>query len=332
MVGRAGRSRPANPILAIFVVSVYVLGFAFGPVVAAPLNEICGRLPAYRVSSVLFVVFSVAYALSTNMGMLIVFHFLMGCCGGVPLTIGAGSIMDVMPTEKRGGALAIWITGPIIEPVIGPVVGGFLSEAKGWRWVFWLLTIVTGALGLVVLFVLRETYAPILQGKKAKRLRNILLPTKIFLFRPVMSVMAVYGILYILYTTFTKKMGTHSYRSTEYPSPIPSPAPRRFLLGYSYMDGQSNIKCIGSSQCLIPLQVYLVDAFTLHAASAIWASNIVRSIAATLLRLCALQMYDALELGWGNSLLGFMALILVPVPVIFRKYGPYLREQYPLSL
>lgn len=43
--------------------------------------------------------------------------------------------------EKRAGVMAIWAMGPILGPVIGPVAGGFLAEAEGWRWVFWLIAI-----------------------------------------------------------------------------------------------------------------------------------------------------------------------------------------------
>lgn len=43
--------------------------------------------------------------------------------------------------EKRAGVMAIWAMGPILGPVIGPVAGGFLAEAEGWRWVFWVIAI-----------------------------------------------------------------------------------------------------------------------------------------------------------------------------------------------
>jgi MFS family permease len=74
--------------------------------------------------------------------MLTVFRFLAGCFGAAPLTIGGGTIADVIATEKRGAAMAVFALGPLLGPVIGPVGGGFLTQAKGWRWVFWVLTIV----------------------------------------------------------------------------------------------------------------------------------------------------------------------------------------------
>ena len=65
------------------------------------------------------------------------------------------------------------------------------------------------------------------------------------------------------------------------------------------------------------LQVYLVDAFVRYAASATAANTVLRSLLGGLLPLCGLKMYKALGLGWGNSLVGFLALALVPVPVFF---------------
>lgn len=131
-----------SPITAPFVLSIYILGFAFGPLVVAPLSELYGRVRLYSCGSVLFTIFTVGTALSNSLGMLMGFRFLMGLAGSVPLTIGSGSIADVMPVEMRGRAMSIWALGPMLGPAIGPLAGGFLVEAAGWRWVFWLLAIV----------------------------------------------------------------------------------------------------------------------------------------------------------------------------------------------
>lgn len=130
-----------NIELGSFVVSVYVLGYAFGPLLIAPLSELYGRLYLYHACNVLFVIFTVACAVSSSLKMLIGFRFLAGCAGSAPLTLGGGTIADMIRQEKRGGAMSIWAMGSLIGPVIGPVAGGFLSQAKGWRWVFWILAI-----------------------------------------------------------------------------------------------------------------------------------------------------------------------------------------------
>ena len=78
----------------------------------------------------------------------------------------------------------------------------------------------------------------------------------------------------------------------------------------------------------MPVQAYLVDTFTTHAASALAANSIARSIVGGLLPLAGQQMYTNLGLGWGNSLLAFIALVLTPVPWVFFRKGEYLRERF----
>lgn len=76
----------------------------------------------------------------------------------------------------------------------------------------------------------------------------------------------------------------------------------------------------------LPLQTYLVDAFTLYAASVIAAVTVLRSTLGALLPMAGPSLYATLGLGWGNSLLGFIALALIPVPWFFIKYGERIRK------
>lgn len=73
------------------------------------------------------------------------------------------------------------------------------------------------------------------------------------------------------------------------------------------------------------IQVYLVDAYTLYAASALAAATVLRSIFGAFLPLAGPPLYDALGLGWGNSTLGFIAVGLIPVPLLFIRYGEAIR-------
>lgn len=105
--------------LASFVVSIYILGFAIGPIVIAPLSELYGRLKLYLWCGVCFIIFTILCAVSKNMGMLVAFRFLAGCAGAAPLTIGGGSIADLLRLEERGSAMAIFALGPLLGPIIG---------------------------------------------------------------------------------------------------------------------------------------------------------------------------------------------------------------------
>ena len=82
----------------------------------------------------------------------------------------------------------------------------------------------------------------------------------------------------------------------------------------------------------MPIQLYLVDAFTVYAVSAVAANTILRSIFGAFLPLAGQPLYNALGLGWGNSLLAFIALVMVPTPWIFLRYGGAMRKRWVLVL
>jgi multidrug resistance protein len=130
-----------NSRLASLVISIYVFGLASGPLVVSPMSELYGRLWPYHVSNVLFIIFTVACALSSNLGMLIAFRFLAGSVGSAVLNIGGGTVADLFVREERGKAMTLWTVGALLGPIAGPVAGGFLAEAWGWRSTFWVISI-----------------------------------------------------------------------------------------------------------------------------------------------------------------------------------------------
>jgi len=76
----------------------------------------------------------------------------------------------------------------------------------------------------------------------------------------------------------------------------------------------------------MPLTTYLVDCYPMYAASAIAANTVLRSLAGMLLPLAGPAMYQTLGLGWGNSLLGFLCVLMIPVPLLLHRYGAKLRK------
>lgn len=158
--------------LAAFVVSVYILGFAAGPLVIAPLSEIYGRVVVYHVCNVGFTVGVVGCALAPSIEALIVFRFISGTFGSCPATIGAGSIADMVPQERRAAVMAGYTVGALFAPILGPIIGGFLTDALGWRSNFWFLTIVDAFIVIMMMITLKETYHPVLLERKTSRLRE----------------------------------------------------------------------------------------------------------------------------------------------------------------
>ncbi|KPM38567.1 putative transporter [Neonectria ditissima] len=400
-----------NDEVATFMVSVFVLGFAFGPLLMAPMSELYGRTLVYHVSNSLFVIFSIGCALSQNPAMLMAFRFLSGFVGVAVVTCGSGSIADMIPAEQRGAAMAVWSIGPLLGPVIGPVCAGFLVEAQGWRWVFWVTTIVSGVAVLASFLILRETYAPVLLERKAAALRKstgneryqsimkqegtpreifmiaITRPARLFIFSPIVTMVCVYiatlyGLLYLLFTTFTfvykdyygfsaigaglsflgggvgnlfgllfvgylsdkllketKSKGLTIQPEQRLDLRLTVPTALCLPLGlimYGWTAQKhlhwivpmigTGIMGFGMIGIFMISQTYLVDSFTLYAASVTAANAVLRSLLGALLPLCGLRLYEALDLGWGNTLLGLIALMLAPVPWLLHAFGGRIRN------
>jgi hypothetical protein len=76
----------------------------------------------------------------------------------------------------------------------------------------------------------------------------------------------------------------------------------------------------------MPSATYLVNAFTVYAASPAAASNVVRSLLGALLPLAGNSMYNKLGVGWGTSLLGFISVTFIPVPFLLWTFGERIRN------
>jgi hypothetical protein len=76
----------------------------------------------------------------------------------------------------------------------------------------------------------------------------------------------------------------------------------------------------------------MIDCFTVYAASALAATTFLRSILGGLIPLAGGPMYSRLGLGWGNSLLGFIALAFCVMPIVFMVFGEKLRKRFPVNL
>lgn len=135
-----------NRDLGSFAVSIYLLGYAFGPLIIGPCSELYGRLVVYHTCSVLFLVMNIGCALATSMPMLVVFRFLTGTVGACPFTVGPSTIGDCFRQKERGRAMAVMNLPVLLGPCIGPAVGAYLARAEGWRWNFWLVIIMVSAM------------------------------------------------------------------------------------------------------------------------------------------------------------------------------------------
>ena len=126
---------------------------ACGPLILSPLSEIYGRLYIYWGSNVAFLCFTIGCAFAPSFDSLIVFRFLAGCAGATAQTVGGGTIGDLFIQIERGMPMSLYTLGPVVGPAIGPVGGGFLAQAMGWRWVFYLLIMLAGVTAVSTLLL-----------------------------------------------------------------------------------------------------------------------------------------------------------------------------------
>ncbi|OCL09910.1 MFS general substrate transporter [Glonium stellatum] len=166
-----GEFHSTNKLDSTILVSIWELGEVVGSFLVAPLSEIYGRLPVYHAANILFIIFAIAAAESISMGMLIAMRFFLGL-SVASTVINPCIVGDMFREEQRGRALGIMGMIPFIAPVLGPTVGGFISQAKGWRWTFWLIVIIASPLQLLFLLFYRETYRVRILQRKAARLRK----------------------------------------------------------------------------------------------------------------------------------------------------------------
>ena len=92
-----------------------------------------------------FIIFSIPGALSTNIDMLITFRFLNG--GTVAsVDLGPSVVGDLSVTEERATAMVIMNLAPLLGPVTGPIIGGYMAQNIGWQWLWWFVAIFAGVL------------------------------------------------------------------------------------------------------------------------------------------------------------------------------------------
>ena len=151
---------------------MFVIGFGVGPLAFAPLSELYGRKPVYVITISLAVIFIIPYAVAQNIGTLLVCRLIDGIAFSAPMTLVGGTLADLWKNEEGGVPMAVFFAAPFVGPAIGPLAGGFLGDASGWRWLYWIQLIINGICWLILTFTIRETYAPAILDKRAKRLRK----------------------------------------------------------------------------------------------------------------------------------------------------------------
>ena len=141
----------------------------------APLSEIppIGRTPVYITTLLVFVFLQLAVVYAENIGMLIAFRFLTGFIGSPAIGTGGASLGDIWDPKARAYAIGMWGAVAICGPTLGPLIGGFAVQAKGWSWSIWELMWVSGFTLVFCFFCLPETSGPNILCRRAARMRRV---------------------------------------------------------------------------------------------------------------------------------------------------------------
>ncbi|CAI4056318.1 uncharacterized protein SKDI_03G0030 [Saccharomyces kudriavzevii IFO 1802] len=163
-------------VVATLNLSIYVLGYGIGPIFLAPFSEFAtiGRQTIYIITLFVFIMFQIGCATVDNVGGLIVMRFISGVLSSPALSTGAASIGDVISDEKKVPlVIGLWSIGAVLAPIVAPLLGASMMVAKGWRYIFWLLTWMATANLVMLFFFLPETLADNVLYRRCRRIKKM---------------------------------------------------------------------------------------------------------------------------------------------------------------
>jgi DHA2 family multidrug resistance protein len=112
-------------------------------------STLFGRKRFYMTCVVIFTISSMLCGLAPSLGLLVFFRILQGAGGGAMQPISQAILLESFPKHKQGMAMAIFGMGVVLAPIIGPTLGGWITDSYSWRWIF-LINVPVGVVSLVL--------------------------------------------------------------------------------------------------------------------------------------------------------------------------------------
>src|SRR3954468_22609412 len=123
---------------ATWVLTSYLISNAIVLPITGWLGRRFGRKCLLLTCIVLFTLASALCGMATNLGFLIVARILQGVGGGALQPISQAVLLESFPPAKRGAAMAVFAIGVVVAPILGPTLGGWITDNYSWRWVFYI--------------------------------------------------------------------------------------------------------------------------------------------------------------------------------------------------
>ncbi|KAH7017934.1 MFS multidrug transporter-like protein [Macrophomina phaseolina] len=215
--------------VALLGLSLFSLGLALGPMLAAPISELAGRKAVYVFTLPAFMLFTAGAGLARDCAALIICRFFAAAFGSPVLAVGAGTIADIWQMERGGGLATVIVTSTFfLGPAAGPVIGGYTMASRGdWRWLMWATLIGAAPVWIAALFSsetsvkhLRKKHAasppagcPPSATFKTLLVITLLRPLRMLVLEPIVAAFALYhafvfGVLYAFFDGFPYIYGT----------------------------------------------------------------------------------------------------------------------------
>ena len=136
-----------------WVITSYLAANAIILPISGWLGARLGRRNYFLMSIAVFTFASAMCGMATSLGALIAFRVLQGLAGGGLQPSSQGILLDAFPPQKQGAAMTVFGVAALLAPVVGPTLGGYITDNYGWRWIFYLNVPV----GLLAMFMCRAT-------------------------------------------------------------------------------------------------------------------------------------------------------------------------------
>ncbi len=128
----------ATPDNISWVLTSYLIASAIFMPLTGYLTDRLGQRRYLLISIAGFVITSALCGMASSLLQMVLFRFMQGIFGASLVPLSQSIMLQIFPGEQRGKAMAIWSMGVMVAPILGPTLGGWLTEVVGWRWTFYI--------------------------------------------------------------------------------------------------------------------------------------------------------------------------------------------------